>query len=250
MSVDRESASREQIEARAASASESWRRLRLRLRGITPSGVAHGLLIAAAVATAVLGGEIIVWPVLVPFAAGGIVAYTVLPVVNRLDRVMPRGLAAILTMAGVVGVLALILWAIVPPLAQEVDRLFQALPDFNQADQILDDVDAFVGGLPAPIAEALHRAADQAQANVRASVNQYLDRPLRSLAGGLRLLFDSIGFVFGFLVLPTWLLAVLNGQRLASQSLARILAANLAPDFWAVLRIIDRAFGTHVRGGS
>ena len=120
-------------------------------------------------------------------SAGGIVAYTVLPVVNRLDRVMPRGLAALLTMAGVVGVVALILWAIVPPLAQEIDRLVQALPDFDQADEILDDVEPCRRAARADPGGAAPRGRPGASES-SAVLNQYLDRPVRSLVGGLRLL--------------------------------------------------------------
>jgi predicted PurR-regulated permease PerM len=247
MSVDRESASHERIVAQAARAGEAWRWLRLRLRGATPSGIAHALLIVAAVVV-IVWVAVASWPALLPFVVGGIIAYTLLPVVNWLDQFMPRAIAALLTMAGLVGLVALIFWAIIPPLVVEFERLVQALPSFDEANQVLDDVDAFVGGLPAPIAEALQRAANQAEENVRTSVRQYLDSPVRSLLGGLRLLFDSIGFVLGFVVLPTWLLAVLNSQRLAALSLRRFLPAWLAPDFWAVLRILDRAFGAFVRG--
>jgi predicted PurR-regulated permease PerM len=247
MSVDRGSASRERIVARAARASEAWRWLWLRLRGITPSGIAHALLIVVAV-VAVIWFAIASWPALLPFVAGGLVAYTVLPIVNRLDGFLPRPLAALLTMAGVVGLIALIFWAIIPPLAQQVSRLVESLPSITEANGLLDDFGESASGMPAPIPEIVQRAIDQARENLRTNLDRYLDRPVQSLADLLRRLIDSVGFVLGFLVIPTWLLAVLKDQRVAVSALDRLLPTWLAPDFWAIVRLIDRVFGAFVRG--
>src|SRR3954451_6625507 len=61
-----------------------WERLKLRLLSITPSGLARGLLVLGAAATAVwlLASA---WLALVPFQVGLALAYMTLPLVNRLD---------------------------------------------------------------------------------------------------------------------------------------------------------------------
>src|SRR5512135_1992291 len=75
-----------------------WALLRARLRTITPQAVARGTL---TVALAVLGiwAAVATWPALLPFAVGGIIAYATFPLVNRLDRFMPRLLAAAIATA-------------------------------------------------------------------------------------------------------------------------------------------------------
>src|SRR3954451_601403 len=62
-----------------------WRRLKLHLQSITPSGVARSLLVLGAASTVVwlLASA---WFALVPFQVGLALAYITLPLVNRLDR--------------------------------------------------------------------------------------------------------------------------------------------------------------------
>ena len=58
----------------------------------------------------------------------------------------------------------------------------------------------------------------------------------------------KVSFILGFLVVPAWLLTVLTEGRKASPAIDRLLPDWLRLDFWAVLRIVDRAFGRFIRG--
>jgi predicted PurR-regulated permease PerM len=77
------------------------------------------------------------WPALAPFLVGGVIVYAVLPLVNFLDHLMPRFLAALigvlLALALTVGVVAVI----VPPLLRELLRLIRDLPDANEVKTIV-----------------------------------------------------------------------------------------------------------------
>ena len=74
-------------------ARERWHVLADRLRTIRPEALAKG---AIGVALIVVSVQLAVasWPALMPFAIGAVLAYAVLPIANRLDRFMPRVLAA------------------------------------------------------------------------------------------------------------------------------------------------------------
>src|SRR5262245_2492149 len=115
----------QRVSAAAERARGAWQDLRLRLRGVTPSGLAHAGLILGAIATT---GWVVkaTWPALLPFVVGGVVAYIVLPIVNRLEAVMSRPLAALATMLAVGLFFAFVVWAIVPTLAQELNRAYLA----------------------------------------------------------------------------------------------------------------------------
>src|SRR5262245_30638982 len=83
--------------ARAARARAAWRRLGLRIVAVTPSQLAAGLLVVgglAGLAWLVLSA----WSALLPLQLGLVLAYATLPVVNWLERRMPRSLAAGLVM--------------------------------------------------------------------------------------------------------------------------------------------------------
>ena len=82
--------------ARQQHAAAEWAALRGRLRTITPQAIGRSV-----VALAAIGGTLwlaaATWPALLPFVVGGLIAYQLLPVVDGLDRVLPRGLAALLS---------------------------------------------------------------------------------------------------------------------------------------------------------
>lgn len=247
MSVERSPEGGDRLIMAAERARAAWRRLWLRLQGVTPSGAARiGLVILAIALIAWIA--ITSWPALLPFAIGGGVAYVVLPIVNGLNRFMPRLFAVLLTMAGVVLSVALIIWLIIPPVVDEVSRAILALPGLITFIVDREQLAATLRDLPAPVQEAVQRGLDNLVAGLDTGINQYLDNPLRSLAGLTNWLAESLGFLLGFLVIPTWLLLVLRNQPAASQSLGRLVPGWLAPDFWAVVRITDRAMGTFVRG--
>ena len=73
--------------ARKAYAARRWADLRDGITMTTPQAVGRGLL-----AVAVVGGSlwlaVATWPTLLPFLIGGLIAYTLLPVVDALDQMM------------------------------------------------------------------------------------------------------------------------------------------------------------------
>src|SRR5688572_20224100 len=91
--------SQAQVRARAA-----WSDLGSRLSTVTPAALGRAVL-TVGVAGLMFGFAAATWPTLLPFVIGGLVAYAVLPVVDGLDRIMPRALAAAVTMLTAVAAL-------------------------------------------------------------------------------------------------------------------------------------------------
>ena len=56
------------------------------------------------------------------------------------------------------------------------------------------------------------------------------------------------GAILGLIVLPTWLLTLLTSKQRGRAATDRVVAGWLRPDFWAVVRMADRAAGTYLRG--
>src|SRR3954470_3627148 len=119
--------------ALAASRAE-WRRLGRRVAAISPAAVGRSLLV---VFSAFLLWELVTstWPALLPFLAGAVIAYAVLPSVDALDRYMPRMLASALCVIAVaVGLLAAVA-VVLPPLALGTIRMVAELPTRSQIDE-------------------------------------------------------------------------------------------------------------------
>ena len=139
-------AENDQVAAIARSRAE-WASLRRRLQTVTPATLARaGLTVGAGlVVLAVAAGT---WPALMPFLVGAVIAYSVLPLVNRLDTVLPRGLAALVSVLAVLGLLVVIVAIVLPPLVASVGQLATTLPEREDVDRALADAETWLGGQP------------------------------------------------------------------------------------------------------
>lgn len=235
----------EQVAAAARSRRE-WTRLRQRLETVTPGAVARAGLTAGA-GLVVLAVAVGTWPALLPFLAGGIIAYAVLPLVNRLDSIMPRALAALVSVLAVLGVVIGIVAIVLPPLATSVVRLASTLPGNEELDRTLADVEEALGGQPVgrdvilPALTSLVLSLRETMASAQTGFGDVALGVARGLA-------SALGAALGLIILPAWMLTMLSDQRRGRAAIDRRLAPWLRPDFWAIIRILDRIASTYIRG--
>ncbi len=225
----------------------AWQRLGLRIASVTPQMLARlGLVVAVLGLMAWLVSQ--AWLALLPFLVGGVIAYALLPLVNRLDRYLPRVLAVVLALVPVIALGALFAALLLPPLATQLASLVENVPGRDELEGSLAQVRAFIDTLPPQTRTNLNNALVQLNAAVQTRASNLLTQ---SLETGLTLalgLFSAFGFLLGFVVVPGWVLTVLTEQRKASHAVRNVLPEWMRADTWAVIRIVDRSFGWFVRG--
>jgi predicted PurR-regulated permease PerM len=235
----------DQVTAAARSRRE-WARVRGRLETVTPGALARvGLTLASAgvVAGVVLG----TWPATLPFLAGALIAYAVLPLVNRLDNVMPRPLAALASVLAVVAAAIGIIAVVLPPLVAGFVQFAATLPGEQDVDSALAEAEAWLGGQPlgsdvlAPALTSIVLAIRENMASASGGLGDLAVDVARGLAGAL-------GAAIGLIILPTWMLTLLSDQRRGRAAVDRRVAPWLRADFWAIVRIVDRIASTYLRG--
>jgi predicted PurR-regulated permease PerM len=237
----------DKLELAAQHAGQAWRQLGLRLRSITPGNLIRSVLWIGALA-------VIVWFIwhtwvsLIPFIVGGVIAYAALPLVNWLDRFLPRILAVLLVMGLVLLVIAGFFMLLVPILAQQFYTIYLNLPGLDEVRGYVNQGREYIKTLPEPTQQAINNALAQATARIQQNLNIYLSGLVNTIINLILSLVNTVSFVLGFVVVPTWLLYVLTDQPRGKQALDRLLPSWLRGDFWAVLRIFDRAFGRFIRG--
>lgn len=225
----------------------SWQKLTTALRGISPAGyLRSGLVLAAAAG--------IIWvawqarTALLPFFIGGAIAYILVPLVNTMDRVLPRFLAVVTALALLLGGLVLVFYLLIPPLVREAPVFLNLIPDRTEIQAAVERLRGFIQTLP-PNAQA---TVVQLIEKVSVTLRQSLDNGLNNLAGNLIAhlvrVFNSIGFILGFLIVPAWLLTVLKDQRKGFLALNRVIPAPAQKDFWAMIKIVDRPLRAYVGG--
>ena len=228
-------------------AAREWAGFRARLATVTPQAIARAALVAAVLAgTGVLARA--TWPALLPFVIGGLIAYQLLPVVDALDGVMPRPLAAALSVIGVVATLIAIVIVVLPPLAGGFVRLAADLPTGPQVDEAVARLQGQLGSLPEGSAAILVPLLVGLVGGIReimASASGGLDDIIRAAAGAL---LNAVGALVGLIVLPTWMLSMMTEKRRARNAVNARIAPSLRRDAWAIAAIVDRATGAYLRG--
>ena len=228
-------------------AAAQWDGLRDRLRTVTPQAIGRAVL-----ATTVVGGALwlgaATWPAVVPFIAGGLFAYLLLPLVDALDRILPRWLAAVIIVLAAVAAVVAVLAVVLPPLAGAFVRFAGELPT---AQQIKDAIDRWQAGqatvpdgsqvIVVPALEALASAIKAALADASGSLQRLAGLAIQTVLGALTAL-------LGLIVLPAWLLTVLGAHRTQRAALYMRVAPGLRDDARAIVSIVDRAAGSYLRG--
>ncbi len=223
-----------------------WGLLAARLRTGTPQAVGRGLL-GLVLAALGIWAAIATWPALLPFAAGGIIAYAVFPLVDRLDRFMPRLLAAALATGAAVAVVVGLLAVIVPPLVQQAIALLTNLPASGDLERIREQVQAYLSTLPETTRVLVQGILDRIAAQLAAGLGGVQDAIANLIVTSTLHLFDTIGTVLGLVLLPIWILAVVRDGKGVSRILAGQFAPGVQPDALAVIRIVHRAASTYLR---
>lgn len=186
---------------------------------------------------------------LIPFIIGLVLLYLLSPAVNFLSIRLPRWLAILVVYVLVAGLIVVFVLLVVPPLAQQIQRLIRLVSD----PVVLQDIGARLlkfyqenvpEALKAPIEEAVQNGIHTVQANLTG----YLQTALNFVLNRLSQAFSLLSFLLGLFIVPIWLFYVLNDQRKAHVFLNRLLHFKIRPDFWNVWGLIDRSLSAYIRG--
>jgi len=228
-------------------AAAQWAGLRERLRTVTPQAIGRAVLV-----TGVLAGGLWLtastWPALVPFIVGALFAYLLLPLVDSLDRLMPRWLAAVIAVLAAVGLFVAVMAVVLPPLAGAFVRFATELPTADQITEALDRWQSGQVSLPegtqvivVPALEAIATAIKLALADASGGLTRLVGVVIQALLG-------AVATLLGLIVLPAWLLTVLGAHRTQRAGLYERVAPGLREDARAIVAIVDRAAGSYLRG--
>jgi predicted PurR-regulated permease PerM len=189
-------------------------------------------------------------PSLTPFIIGLVLAYLLLPIVNRLARKMPRWLAILTVYAGAIVLIVVSIAYIAPIVA-------------DQIEQLVSNFDNLVARLQTMGQELFRQYQSSVPASIRGPVEEGVRNAVRSLQGNITTFLQSIGtfilgwilqivntvtFLVGFLIIPIWLFYILNDVQKGSAFIDRLLHPRIRADFWNIWGIINRIFSDYIRG--
>lgn len=189
------------------------------------------------------------WSALLPFQIGMVLAYLILPVVNRLERYMPRSVAIIVVYAFGITVFIGSIAFIVPPLFSQASEALSSLPSLHQIEsQATELLDAYEQNVPPEIRAPIDEGVSNSISNIQRNFTTYIQEFGTFLITSSMRLINTVGFVLGFVIVPFWVFYVLKDERAGRDALDRLLPTWMRADFWSVLTIIDRVFSSYIRG--
>ena len=184
------------------------------------------------------------WDALGPFIFALVLAYLMMPLVDRLARFTPRALA-ILTVylvfiAVVVGISA---W-LVPALIGQVRQLIDHLPTyFAQAQSWSASVIDWYNSLSLP--DNVRQSIENAIKNGASSIGGALQG---AVAGTILFVSRTMGIFVGFVIIPFWLFYVLKDKDRGMNAFNNMLPRHWRGDAWRIVRIINGVLSSYIRG--
>ncbi|NJN66096.1 MAG: AI-2E family transporter [Chloroflexaceae bacterium] len=188
---------------------------------------------------------------LIPFVIGGFFVYLLLPLVNRLSRLVPRWIAIILVYLVSLIFLGSIVAYIIPILVFQTRQLLGHIPDFSmeniteQAKQLLDTYERIV---PAQVREPIQESINSGFERLKTNLVSYLQDVGTFVFSSAMQFINTVLFLLGLVVVPVWMFYVLHDYHRVHQAVDRVLPSWMRPDFWEIAQIVDRIFGSYLRG--
>ena len=181
-------------------AQQAWQRLWMRIQSITPSGLLRFLLVVIALAG-------LLWLIastfqsLAAFVIGIMLAYITLPVVNWLNRFLPRGLAVLLVILGEIALVALFFALLIPAVIQQLLRFLQTLPTTDQLRASFTQLAQQTQSWPQPVRVFLRGWLQQSTVNLQHNFTQYILGLVSLGARSILGLLSAFSFVLSLLVI-------------------------------------------------
>jgi predicted PurR-regulated permease PerM len=189
---------------------------------------------------------------LFPFVLGAVIAYLLSPLVDRIERLLPRrgrlegasrALSIVVVYLITLAILAGLVLTVGQKLLDETLDLVDAFPGYvDTARERQHDLQAwYEENVPAAQRARLEANVDELQA----AVGDASKSVLLSTFGTLR---RVLGFLTGLVLLPLWLYYVLKDEEKGKRAFYGLWPEHLREDVKQIAGIIDRVLGAYIRG--
>lgn len=189
---------------------------------------------------------------LFPFAVGLVVAYLLVPLVNRVQAAMPEGLerhalgrpiAIIVVYLVGLALVGAFFSFLVPKVVKQMGLLLSAAPTLYLEGQ--DLVNQALTAWNAYLTPDLQRMIQDYVQGIGPGALGALQRGAFRTIG---IVTNTVSWFLGLLVIPFWLFFVLNDSNKVKQGALNLLPPQIRPDAEALRIIVDRVLGAYIRG--
>ncbi|PLS68506.1 MAG: AI-2E family transporter [Cyanobacteria bacterium M5B4] len=188
---------------------------------------------------------------LTPFIFGVVIAYLVLPIVNRLSTLMPRWGAILLVYLVGIALTVLSFTFLIPPLLEQTRNAFVQirLPSLLELEaQALAFFELYSQYIPPEFQREIETTLNNVLNTIQNNLTSLVQQGGGFLFTQVQQVFNTLAFLLGFIIIPFWLFYVLYDQQAGLDGLNGLIHPAARKDFWAILTITDRIFSNYIRG--
>ncbi|HEU0020845.1 MAG TPA: AI-2E family transporter [Dehalococcoidia bacterium] len=189
---------------------------------------------------------------LLAFGVSGFAAYTLLPVVKQVERVIPwhqrrpglaRTTAVVLVSLTILVAIAGALLLIVPPIVQQTSQFIQQFPEvFQRARMTIEGWNAtYIDRIPEEVRGHVAEVASNAWAVVLGSVQN-------SLAQTVGIILTTFSLILGFAIAPLLIYYLVKDSETVQSGLLWPFPPAMKPHISSILDIANRTAGAYIRG--
>jgi len=187
------------------------------------------------------------WHGLSPFLVGMVLAFVLMPLVDSLNRLLPRVLAILLVYALVIVAFLAFAFYLAPIIVEQAKIIINDAPGYIEATQkwlnqtFIEAQQQIPKDFQQPITEALNSFSTTAIGFIRDLVGNLV-------SGVLGIAFGTISFLVGVFIIPFWLFYVLKDKAQGMRTLYGVIPSNLREDVHRLISIVSDTFNDYVRG--
>lgn len=184
------------------------------------------------------------WDALGPFIIALVLAYLMIPIVDRLSRFMPRLVSILLVYVGFGAAVWIFFAWVIPLIVNQTGELIEDIPAYRtQLEGWTSEATQWYNSLPLS-----PEFRDSVETGIRNSLGA-VGTAIQGAAGGLfRTVSRAMGFVVGLFIIPFWLFYVLKDKDRGIASINNMLPRSWRNDIWRILRIINGVLSSYIRG--
>jgi predicted PurR-regulated permease PerM len=182
----------------------------------------------------------------------GVIAYTLLPLVKLIERIMPwrkrrpglaRTIAVILMFLLVLAIVAGVLFLIVPPTIRETNQFIQEFPQlFSNARKSVEAwITVYSDRVPEQIRQQLEQTATNAGNIVLDAVRNLLERTIGVVS-------STFSLIVGFAIAPILIFYLMKDSASIQSGLTAPFPPSMRPHIQNILNIANHTVGAYIRG--
>ncbi len=187
---------------------------------------------------------------LTPFVIGLVIAYLMIPMVDRLERRLPRWAAILVVYIATFGVIGIALAYIIPPAATQINQVLDSIPQWyhDGRAEVQKLIDRFQAEASPAVQKQINEQLTKIQQTAQANASAYVQRFAGIVFTSVLRIFQTLTFLLGFVIIPFFLFYVLLDSKRLPQTINKMVHPRIRDDLWNVLRIVDSIFGKYIRG--